>query len=175
MDFRNEREEHTHIVVEDNSPGLLAYFLRRVDSPEDAADLLAETLLVIWRRRDALPGDHTEARMWLFGVARKVLLTHRRTLHRRSALHDKLREELASAPRSTTADVDHLEVRDAIARLDSLDQEIIRLSYWDGFTLAQIAKMLRLADGTVRSRHHRALRSLRETLGRPTGRPTVTR
>ncbi|WP_432950312.1 RNA polymerase sigma factor [Kribbella sp. CA-253562] len=43
--------------------------MRRVGSPDDAADVFAETMLVAWRRIDEVPADET-ARLWLYGVAR---------------------------------------------------------------------------------------------------------
>ena len=61
---------------------LLGYALRRVGSPEDAADVVAETMLVAWRRIDEVPADGT-ARLWLYGVARRVLANHRRGQVRR--------------------------------------------------------------------------------------------
>lgn len=166
-----ETDGRVQSAVEINTPALLGYFVRRVEVPEDAADLLSDTLLIIWRKRAVLPHDDTEARMWMFGVARKVLLTHRRTHRRRSALQDKLRDELAIAPRDATVDADHLDVRAALPHLDPLDQEIIRLTYWDGFTLAQASRLLRMPEGTIRSRHHRARQQLRRILSLPTHTP----
>jgi len=56
---------------------LLGYALRRTDNTDDAADVLAETFLAAWRRLDEVPrGD--EARLWLYGTARRVLANHRR-------------------------------------------------------------------------------------------------
>jgi DNA-directed RNA polymerase specialized sigma24 family protein len=57
---------------------LLGYALRRCHSPDDAADVVAETFTIAWRRAADLPaGD--EARLWLYGVARRVLANHLRT------------------------------------------------------------------------------------------------
>lgn len=54
---------------------ILGYALRRVAAPEDAADVVAETFLIAWRRcADVPPGG--EARLWLYGVARRVLANH---------------------------------------------------------------------------------------------------
>ncbi len=50
-------------------PSLLGYALRRVEQPADAADIVAETFLIAWRRRAEMPGGH-ETRLWLYGVAR---------------------------------------------------------------------------------------------------------
>jgi RNA polymerase sigma-70 factor, ECF subfamily len=151
-------------LVEREAPGLLAYFARRTSSPEDAADLLGDTLVVIWRRENSLPEDETKARMWLFGVARKVLSGHRRGARRRSALSARLRTRLASTPAAQSGE-DSDEVRELIADLSEIDREIIRLVYWEGFTLAEIAGIMSMRPGTVRSRHARAISKLRDGFG----------
>jgi len=55
-----------------NSRDLLAFFVRRAESPEDAAVLLGDALLIIWRWADSIPSDDLQARMWMFGVARNL-------------------------------------------------------------------------------------------------------
>ena len=157
-------QAHVEDAIEANTPALLAFFLRRAEVPEDAADLLSDTLLVVWRRRAAVPSESVEARMWMFGVARKVLLTQRRSSRRRSALHERLRAEVAHATRADDGTTDLSEVWEALLQLDHLDQEIIRLTYWDGFTLAEAARLLRAPEGTIRSRHHRARAELKRIL-----------
>ena len=157
--------ERVQAAVEANAGDLLAYFVRRFDLAEDAADLLSETLLAVWRRAESMPDDMTEARMWMYGVARNVLSTHRRTTGRRSALHDRLRSELAGTGGGTPADPRVDDVSAAVRRLDPVDREIVRLTYWDGFTQAQAAALLGMPEGTVRSRTHRARSRLRDLLG----------
>jgi RNA polymerase sigma-70 factor (ECF subfamily) len=49
-----------------HAPGLLAYFTRRVQQRDDAADLLGETMLVLWRRVADVPSDEQAARLWLY-------------------------------------------------------------------------------------------------------------
>jgi len=141
---------------------LLAYALRRVERPEDAADVVAETFLVAWRRIDAVPpGD--EARLWLYGVARRQLANHRRGQLRRTRLADRLRRELPVALASARAPEDHrvAAVHAALARLDEEDREILRLTSWEDLTPAQIATVLGIPGVTVRSRLHRARKRLR--------------
>ncbi|MEW9551250.1 hypothetical protein [Nonomuraea sp. NPDC050783] len=48
----------------------MAYAARRCEVPQDAADVVAETFTVAWRRVDELP-EGAEATLWLYGVARK--------------------------------------------------------------------------------------------------------
>ena len=152
-------------LVAREAPALLAYFARRVTPQEDAADLLGDTLVIVWRRQSSIPNDETHARMWLYGVARKVLSTHRRSAIRRNALAERLRLDL----RGSGIDNAHNDslgshVRSLIADLDEKDQEIMGLVYWEGFSLVEVATILSMRPSTVRSRHARARAELRRTL-----------
>jgi RNA polymerase sigma-70 factor (ECF subfamily) len=147
-------------LVQQEAPGLLDYFGRRCSSSEDAADLVSETLLVIWRRAKAIPTDDTEARMWMFGAARKVLATHRRSVGRRAGLADKL---AASVPPPKATD-EHDGLRELIGALGDPDREIVRLFYWERFSLIEVASILGMRDATVRSRMARARAKLRAQL-----------
>ena len=80
-------------LVRGTTRDLLAYFLRRVQVREDAADLLARVYLVAWDRRSAVPEPPAD-RLWLFGVARNVLLDHRRESVRAHAAATALRAEI---------------------------------------------------------------------------------
>lgn len=151
-----------------HSSGLLAYFTRRVPQREDAADLLGETLLVLWRRARDVPSDDDAARLWLYGVARKVLATHRRTGTRRHALATRLRTELAAHHDQQPAEDPRLTtLQQALDELDPQDQEIIKLVHWDGFSLTDAAQIMGKRPGTVRSRYHRARARLRAHLDIP--------
>lgn len=151
-------------LVEREAASILKYFLRRTANAEDAADLLGETLLIVWRRERSIPGDHVRSRMWMYGIARKVLAGQHRSARRRTALTQRLGEELVTL-HPAPADDEGAEVRAALRILTETDQEIIRLHYWEGFTLAEIAELLGAREGTVRSRHARARARLRAQLG----------
>ncbi|GII98251.1 RNA polymerase ECF family sigma subunit [Sediminihabitans luteus] len=140
---------------------LLAYAVRRVTVPADAADVVAETFLVAWRRIAEVPAG-PDARPWLFGVARKVLANVRRTDHRRSALADRLRAHVVEVV--GPAELGGSAVEQALGRLRDADQEILRLSAWEQLEHDEIAVALGLSRGAVRVRLHRARRRLAETL-----------
>ncbi|QNA94162.1 sigma-70 family RNA polymerase sigma factor [Microbacterium sp. Se63.02b] len=148
-----------------HSPALLAYFVRRVEPPDMAADLLADTLLTLWRRANALPARDEEIRPWMFGIARNILLHHRRSAARRHALAERLRRQLCTEPRPGFADAPTFdELHDALRALGETDRDIITLLHWDGLSLEEIAGVLRLKSATVRSRYHRARERLRHQL-----------
>jgi len=149
-------------ALEASSVDLLSYLRRRTDVVE-APDLLGEAFVVAWRRVDDLPEDPERARMWLFGIARGVLRNHHRGLQRRWALADRLRGHAALSMAAPPAD-EHLEVRDAIARLDPDLAEIVRLVHWDGFTLTDAAELVGVPASTARGRYQRAKEQLRVAL-----------
>lgn len=144
------------------SPDLLAYFERRIDGP-DAADLLSETMLTAWRRIDDLPQDDTEARMWLFGVARRILANAQRASVRRWRLAERLRGHLDSRP-AAHDDAEALDVRDAVRRLPEDLRDLIGLVHWEGFTLTEAAGIVGIPASTARGRYRSARRRLAEML-----------
>jgi RNA polymerase sigma-70 factor (ECF subfamily) len=151
-------------LFEAESLGLLGYFLRRVENREDAADLLAETALTLWRRALDVPLDPTEARMWAYGVARRTLLTNRRSDSRRTALAGRLRQDLLSrAPHTEHERFD--DVHAAILSLQPRDRELIGLIHWEGFSVAQAAELLGIRAGAAQMRYSRARGRLKAILG----------
>ena len=136
---------------------LLAYAVRRVADPADAADIVAETFLVAWRRLDEVPPDE-QARPWLFGVARRVLANYYRGEHRRVALGERLRTSLAEVVPAPEAEETVVEV--AMERLSPDDRELLRLVAWEALAREEIAMVLQISRATVRVRLHRARRRL---------------
>jgi len=142
---------------------VLGYLLRRSDRREDAADLLAETFLVAWRRFDELPpGD--QARPWLYGVARRALANHRRGERRRHALADRLRDDLAAGVPGADAVAVSPAAAAAFIALPEQDRELLSLVAWEGLGTAEIAVALGCSRNAVRIRLHRVRRRFRQLL-----------
>ena len=161
-----EHEERFRQVYSANFPALLAYALRRVEQPPDAADVVAETFLIAWRRADEMPaGDET--RLWLYGVARRVLANHHRGGVRRARLGELLRQRLTPSDGGDpgTEVPERLAVRAALDRLSPLDREVISLILWEGLQPREAATVLRVSPETVRTRLSRARARMRDLLG----------
>lgn len=153
---------------DDHARDVLAYAVRRTQSAEDAADVVAETFLVAWRRCRHVP-EGKAARLWLYGVARRTLANQRRGELRRTRLNARLRSELpaavaAAAPATTAADD---AVLTAIGGLRDSDREVLLLSAWEGLSPTQIAAVLEISPIAVRSRLHRARGRVQQQLERP--------
>ena len=118
-------------------PAIHQYAVRRTDSPDDAADMISETFLITWRRIADMPeGD--AARLWLYGVARRVLANQRRGRSRSAGLAERLRSELSVA-RPSVSDGPN-PVRDMFDDLPGRDREVLALAYWENLTGADILR-----------------------------------
>ncbi|MEQ0575821.1 sigma-70 family RNA polymerase sigma factor SigL, partial [Mycobacterium tuberculosis] len=69
-----------------------------------------------------------------------------------------------STPDEVNAALDRLLIADALAQLSAEHRAVIQRSYYRGWSTAQIATDLGIAEGTVKSRLHYAVRALRLTL-----------
>lgn len=116
-----------------------------------------------WRRIDAMPDDSTQARMWLFGIARNVLANAERSAQRRWKLADKLRTHLTTAA-PPEDDQRTIEVRDAVTRLTPELRELIGLIHWDGFSIADAADIVGIPASTARTRYQTARQQLAQSL-----------
>lgn len=156
-------EERFTALFERTRLPLLAYAVRRVADPSEAADVVAETYLVAWRRLDDVPaGD--EARPWLFGVARRVLANHHRGERRRVALADRLRNHLVEEVVPVFELVEEAPVVRAMRGLPEDDQELLRLVAWEELARDEIAVAMGLSRATVRVRLHRARKRLEKLM-----------
>jgi RNA polymerase sigma-70 factor, ECF subfamily len=139
------------VLFRDTRAPLLAYLTRRTPA-EDAADLLAEVYLVAWRKRADLPAGE-ERRLWLFGVARRLLAEHRRYAGKRA---DAEAESAAPGTPDGSNDSRGEAVRHALESLSDIDRELVTLTTWEGLSPAEAARVVGITAGTARVRLHRA-------------------
>lgn len=154
---------------------LLAFFQRRVDDPELATDLMADTFTAALEHREQFRGTtQRELSGWLWSIAQSTLREHerrgdaarrgaRRLGRERRALTDRELERIEELASS-----EHL--RAAVARnieLLPLEQrEALRMRVVEGLPYAEIARRLGLTASGTRTRVTRALRDMRRTLDR---------
>ncbi|GAA1759124.1 hypothetical protein GCM10009795_001840 [Nocardioides hankookensis] len=144
------------------APGLvepLRRFLARRTDAATADDVLAETLLVCWRRVEELPDEPLP---WAYAVARNCLRNAERAARRQERVAARLAAEPADPgppgpPEDTALD-------DALARLRPDDAELLRLWAWEQLTPAEIATVLDITANAASIRLHRAREKLKDQL-----------
>lgn len=148
-------------LYRDHEREILRYALRRSAEPEDAADVVAETFLVAWRRLGEVPLGE-EARLWLYATARRVLANHQRGIKRRTRLAERLRDELRQQlPAQPAPDGPVLE---ALAGMTDADRELLMLVGMEELAPNEAARVLGISTVAARTRLHRARRRLRARL-----------
>ncbi|MFI7444835.1 RNA polymerase sigma factor [Nonomuraea indica] len=158
----DDRKTRFEAVYAQTYEQILGYAVRRCDAPEDAADVVAETFAIAWRRVDALPPGE-QARLWLYGVARNVLANHRRGAARtRSAVLEADVADLYSHTPDSAIELSAIAV--AFRRLPEADRELLSLVAWEGLDAGQIARVLGCSRNAARIRLYRARRRFSKAL-----------
>lgn len=152
-----DREARFTALAQEVGPPLRRYVVRRA-APSQVDDVLADAMLVLWRRLDDVPG--VEPLPWCYAVARGCL----QNAARASVRQRRLAERLAAVPDSPAPDPDP-DLAGALARLREEDREVIRLWAWEELAPREIAVVLGVSPNAVSIRLHRAKQRLAELLG----------
>ena len=158
------RPDEFRRLFRQNYASLMGYAMRRTSLPADAEDAVAEVFAVAWRRIDEVPQDEHEARLWLYGVARRTLANHRRTIQRADRLRLRLASDSGDAPAGASGgdDPGHTELAMwALAQLTVADQELVRLALWEELSHSEIATVIGTSVPNVAVRLHRAKKRLK--------------
>jgi RNA polymerase sigma-70 factor (ECF subfamily) len=136
-------------------------YLRRRADPASADDVLADVLLVLWRRLDDVPADAPLP--YAYGVARGCLANNRRTGARQDRVVARLVQQHRPGDGDSTDPLDGA-LDEALASLPEADQELIRLWAWEQLPPREIALVLGISANAVSIRLHRAKEKLKHLL-----------
>lgn len=145
---------------------MLSRFFRN-RAPAHRVDLMQKTWLGCLESRDRVP-DHVPFRAYLLGIARRVLIHHFRE-HARDAVGDEIPEAIdaaASPSRAMALLAEERLLLQALRRLPLDMQLTLELFYWEELGVAEVAAVLEVPAGTVKSRMSRAKQMLRDELDR---------
>jgi RNA polymerase sigma-70 factor (ECF subfamily) len=152
-------------------PSMLAYATRRVATTEEAQDAVSDALTRTVAGLDRMAASGATPEAWVFGVLRHVVLDRQRAAYRQREL----------PARGTVVPDDPLEavvhgeeataVRAAFARLGPRDREILELRVVAGLSADEVAAVLDMRPGAVRTAQSRALERLRGMLVQAEGVP----
>jgi RNA polymerase sigma factor (sigma-70 family) len=139
-------------------------YLRRLTGADDAAmDVAQEVWLRVLRGIGRLR-DGSRLRPWLFGIARRALMDR---LRRQYAGVVETAVDVAELPADQSTDsLEHeiAEMEHELERLPVIEREVLTLFYLRELSLAEVADVLVVPIGTVKSRLFRARRLLRQAL-----------
>ena len=150
--------------------GRLLYYVRRlVATEEDAWDVLQQTWIKVLKGIKALD-DPQRLPTWLYQITRRTAASHWRGHYREQARTEEKADlaELAEAEEGWPFE-DAEQVHRALARISLAHREVLTLFFLQDLSLEQIAEVLAVPLGTVKSRLCYAKRALRAVLERKEG------
>lgn len=153
-------EEEALCILMDRYQGILVNHFRRRGVQEEYEDLAQETFFRIYKARKRYRPT-AKFRTWMFTVAERVWIDFVRKSARRERRESAFREE----PRVVQAEVPAVHREDLLWALEQLpraQRDVVVFSYYDGLSLGEIAEILGVPEGTVKSRRHHAMKRLQE-------------
>ena len=153
-------------LVERWEPRLFYYVRRLVDHEVDAWDVLQKTWLKVMRGISQLR-DAQSLPAWMYTLARRTAIDHgRQRLDRHLPLTALEMTDEPPDDMDSTLIFDNAEaVHSALERLSRPHREVLTLFFLQDLSIDQIADVIGVAAGTVKSRLYYARRALRETMG----------
>jgi RNA polymerase sigma-70 factor, ECF subfamily len=156
------------VVYDRAAPVVLGTARRILRDPAQSEEVMQEVLLEVWRSAARFDPAAGSAAAWI------TTLAHRRAVDRvrseQRAAQRELRAATAAVPYDEVADaveasLDRERVRRCLAGLTDLQRESVTLAYYGGYTYREVAQLLGVAVGTVKTRMRDGLIRLRDCLG----------
>jgi len=143
---------------------VMAMVRRQVIVPRLAEELVQDVFVAAWLNAPAYRAERGDPEHWLLGITRHKLQDHYRRLRRvATAIGAQTEQRLKVRVPDTDA---RLVVEEGLVRLSTDQRRVLDLIYQSGLTFAETAYALGVSPGTVKSRVHAALLSLRGYFGR---------
>ena len=145
---------------------LYKFAFSRTRSEAEASDLTQQTFY-LWATKGHQLRDRSKVKTWLFTTLHRIFLQAQRRQNRfpHHTLDEVAPEDLPASSSSLDSHMDSAEVLRALAQVDEVYQGAVALFYLEDCSYKEIAEILEVAEGTVKSRISRGITQLRHFLG----------
>jgi len=152
------------------SGATFAFAQQRLDNPHDAEAVVVETMYEVWRVASQFSGGSL-VKTWLLGIARHKLLDslRKRGRTRHDDIDDHAEELADDSARVDDQLADQQQaawVAQCMTRLGDEHRECLHLLFYEGMSVAEIASVTGVPDGTVKTRVFHAKKKIRACLER---------
>lgn len=167
------RDQHALAKLYDRYAQVLyTLAVRIVSTAEEAEDVLQEVFLQIWNRSTTYMKERGTVYSWVVTLTRNKAIDRVRSKRYKQQSKEVNVDDAAQLAESHTTNPQHVvvlrEYQEIVATaqktLSSIEARILDLSYYGGYSQAEIAKMLKMPLGTVKTKMRQAMIKLRRAL-----------
>jgi RNA polymerase sigma-70 factor, ECF subfamily len=162
-------DQDAYATVYDRTAGQVLGLVRTVvRDPAQSEEVMQEVLLDVWRSASRFDAELGSAAAWVMTLAHRRAVDRVRSeqksaeRERRVASSGVAYDEVAEAVETR---LDRERVRRCLGSLTELQRESVTLAYYGGYTYREVARLLGVAVGTVKTRMRDGLIRLRDCLG----------
>lgn len=171
LDIYISNREYVNELYKEHGEYIRSFVMSEIAQVGEVDDIVQEVFIIAWRSIDILRNEVEKKRSWLLGVAKRVILNHRRGGLRQSALQDRLAEEyvIEEILRNSIIGKEYERFEETalyagLKQLKDKDRKIILMRYFEDIPLLQIAKIEGIKLKTAEKRLERATDKLAEAI-----------
>ncbi|MBY0121176.1 RNA polymerase sigma factor [Bacillus sp. S/N-304-OC-R1] len=159
---QNTNEEAFNKLYTLLKPSLYSFLFRYTRDEQLSADLVQDAFMKLHRNKDRFHPDKGSVKTYLFRIAYTLMINK---IQRRNRW-TKILPFLVPQPHADSAikSTDRVTIREAIMKLPESQRAVIILSYYHDMSHAEISEIINIPIGTVKSRLHHSLKTLRTYL-----------
>ena len=151
------------LIYDKYSGALYGIILRIVKKEEAAAEILQDTFVKVWQKKDQYDPDRGRLYTWMMNIARNLSLNYLQS--KRVKQQEKIQpieNNVYNLRSSYKIREESMDVEDLLGKLDEKYRKVIDLAYFQGYTQKEISEKLKMPLGTVKSCIKIALRELKK-------------
>jgi RNA polymerase sigma-70 factor (ECF subfamily) len=163
------------------APVFFPFGLRMTGSHEVAEEVVHDLFLHVWEKGNSYAPQNGSVYAWLTALCRMKALEKMRTTNQKKKGNNGEGSQPRGAPESEEKQVGQEtvltlkgyteEVRNSLKSLSKLELRLLELSYYEGQSQSDLARMLRIPLGTIKAKMRRGLQKLRQTPAQEGKRP----
>ncbi len=163
--LKNKEKKGFDYLYANYSTALFGIINRIIPDEEDSKDVLQDVFVKIWNNIESYSPQKGRFFTWMLNLARNLAIDKLRSAnykyHNKNLSIDNQIVNVFNQNQAYAENVDKIGLRKIVGTLRKEYRELIELAYFSGFTQVEIAEMLDIPLGTVKTRLRSALKELR--------------